>query len=203
MSKTAKTPKGTVLPLMNLKGKDYLQVAYRIVWFREEEPQSGVETSFLTLTEGYAVAQAKIIRDGRVVAMATKREDKQSFADFIEKAETGAIGRALALLGYGTQFTLPDLDEGEHLADSPVETKKTAKISKEDVTPTTTVKGTEVNSVNPTVPDAPIVFADQPGAANPFKKPGFKKPGAPATTTVALTNGSAQPTPNGATKGGW
>ncbi len=123
--KTTKTPKGTTLPLLNLKGKDYLQVAYRLVWFREEEPQTGIETIPLKLEDDVAIFQAKIVRDGRVVATATKRETKLDFPDFIEKAETGAIGRALALLGYGTQFTLPDLDEGDRLADSPVATKVT------------------------------------------------------------------------------
>ncbi len=38
----------------------------------------------------------------------------------LEKSETGAIGRALALCGFGTQFT-PELDEGERLADSPLQ----------------------------------------------------------------------------------
>jgi hypothetical protein len=124
MSKTTTTPKGTQLPLMNLKGKDYLQVAYRLVWFREQEPESGIETEMLVLNDECAVAQARITREGRTIAMATKRETKKDFPDFIEKAETGAIGRALAMAGYGTQFTLPDLDEGERLADSPVETAK-------------------------------------------------------------------------------
>ena len=36
-----------------------------------------------------------------------------------EGSETAAIGRALALAGYGTQFT--GEEEGEHLADAPVE----------------------------------------------------------------------------------
>jgi hypothetical protein len=120
MSSTTKTPKGTELPLINLKGKPYLQVAHRLIWFREEEPQSGIETTPLVLEKDYAVFQAKITRDGKVVAMATKCEDRKGFPDFIEKAETGAIGRALALVGYGTQFTTQDLDEGDRLADSPV-----------------------------------------------------------------------------------
>ena len=42
--KTVQTPKGTVLPLTNLKGKDYLMVAYRIQWFNEiEKERSYVE----------------------------------------------------------------------------------------------------------------------------------------------------------------
>jgi hypothetical protein len=42
------------------------------------------------------------------------------FADYCERAETRAIGRALAALGIGTQFVGQDLTEGEHVADAPV-----------------------------------------------------------------------------------
>jgi len=116
-----KTPKGTLLPLMNIKGKPYLQVAHRIVWFREERPHFTIETE-LKSSEGACLAKATIRNEeGRIVAQAHKYEDKKGFFDFREKAETGAIGRALALLGYGTQFAEPDFDERERLADSPVD----------------------------------------------------------------------------------
>ena len=116
-----KTPKGTELPLANIKGKPYLQVAHRLVWFREEHPTWGIETFAASITETSARFQG-IIKDeaGRVIAMATKQEDKAGFFDFVEKAETGAIGRALALCGYGTQFA-PELEEGERLVDSPIQ----------------------------------------------------------------------------------
>jgi hypothetical protein len=42
------------------------------------------------------------------------------FADYCERAETRAIGRALAALGIGTQFVGQDLTEGDHVADAPV-----------------------------------------------------------------------------------
>jgi hypothetical protein len=51
--------------------------------------------------------------------MAHKQENKQGFADHLEKAETGAIGRALGIAGFGTQFA-PEFDEEDRLADSPV-----------------------------------------------------------------------------------
>lgn len=115
---TFKTEKGTTLPLLNLQGKDYLAVAHRIQWFREEKPSWGIETE-LDVVADACVARAWIKDEsGRIMAMAHKREDKQGFSDYIEKSETGAIGRALALVGYGTQFT-SDLDEGQRLADAP------------------------------------------------------------------------------------
>jgi hypothetical protein len=68
-----------------------------------------------------------VVKDtsGRIIATATKMETGSDFTDFVEKAETGSIGRALALCGYGTQFA-PELSEGEleegraAFADSPL-----------------------------------------------------------------------------------
>lgn len=116
-----KTPgKGTELPIMQLKGKDYLMVAYRLVWFREEKPNWSIETQILESTPDFTLAKATVKDEtGKIIATAHKTETKQGFADHLEKAETGSIGRALSLCGYGTQFA-PDLDEGERLADAPV-----------------------------------------------------------------------------------
>jgi hypothetical protein len=127
MSNTFKTAKGTELPIMNLRGKDYLEVKYRLVWFREDRPTWSIETEFVEVAASHAFAKATV-RDeaGRVVATSHKFEDKQGFGDFREKAETGAIGRALALIGYGTQFAGDELDEGERIVDSPVQKKSAA-----------------------------------------------------------------------------
>lgn len=125
MSKTFTTPKGSTVPLTNLKGKDYLMVAYRLIWFTEEVPSFDIHTEFLLLNDDQAVCKATITvadETGKVVrkATATKRETKKDFPDFTEKAETSSIGRALAILGYGTQFALADMDEGARLADTPL-----------------------------------------------------------------------------------
>lgn len=122
------TPKGTELPLLNLKGKPYLQVAHRLVWFREDHPLGRIQTTLMNVKDTEAVARAEIYilsqrPDGApvelLVATAHKKETEQHFGDFIEKAETGAIGRALGMAGYGTQYE-PTFDEGDRLADSPI-----------------------------------------------------------------------------------
>ena len=106
--------------LMDLKGKQYLQVMWRLVWFREEKPLWCIDTKLEQLTENHAVFSAKIMDENGVQkASGYGSEGMKDFRDFIEKAETKAIGRALAMLGYGTQFA-PELDEGERIVDSPV-----------------------------------------------------------------------------------
>ena len=61
---------------------------------------------------------------GTVIATARKKETQAGFPDYIEKAETGAIGSALAMCGYGT-LQAPEFDEQDRLADAPVEKTKT------------------------------------------------------------------------------
>lgn len=134
MSNTFKTKKGTELPLMNLKGKPYLQVAHRFVMLNDETNRFVIKTEFPVLTDEQTVCTAQVLimnteegRQGEVLRQAsgTKRETKKDFADHTEKAETGAIGRALAMLGFGTQFAIEDIgDEGDRLADAPVNPAK-------------------------------------------------------------------------------
>lgn len=115
-----KTKKGTELNVISLKGKNYLPVAERILWFREENPDWTIKTTIVFSDESYSQARAEIINpEGRLIATAHKSETAKGFADHMEKAETGSIGRALALCGYGTQFT-NELDEGtERIVDAP------------------------------------------------------------------------------------
>ena len=140
-------PNDHLLQIKNRNGSaDYLPVQWRLVWFREQCPQGTIETEMLHLDldreteeEGYAwnndtrrsekvVKRANglavfraVVTDGKGgTATGTKSEKAASFPDYIEKAETGAIGRALAALGYGTQFA-PDLDEQHRIVDAPVD----------------------------------------------------------------------------------
>jgi hypothetical protein len=100
---------------------DYLPVAPRIAWFRKEHPDWSIITKVMQLVDKAVIMKA-IIKDasGRIIATARKRETQNGFPDYIEKAETGAIGRALAMCGYGT-LQAPEFDECERLADAPVE----------------------------------------------------------------------------------
>lgn len=92
---------------INLKGKQYLPVAARIAWFRDECPDWAINTYAVPDLSGtdYCTFAAEILDvNGRLIAKAHKTEHEKHFADYREKAETGAIGRALALCGFGTLF---------------------------------------------------------------------------------------------------
>lgn len=132
--RTFKTKAGTELPILDLRGKDYLQIAHRIVWFREEHPLWSIETTCVEAAQDHALFKTYIKDEvGRIISTAHKYEDQKGFADFIEKAETGSIGRALAGCGYGTQFA-PDIEEGNRLADAPLPKKEPIqKNNSEDI----------------------------------------------------------------------
>lgn len=112
--------------MMKLKGKDYLQVAWRLVWFRDIESGCGtdwgLQTELLEHGDDWAVFKATITnQEGKVISTGHGSESKKDFGDYLEKAETKAVGRALAMLGFGTQFAADELDEGERIVDSPVD----------------------------------------------------------------------------------
>jgi hypothetical protein len=121
-----KLPKNKKVKLSNGQVKwekvetDYLPVAPRIAWFRKDHPKWSIVTKEIKSAKKAVVMKA-IIKDesGKVIATARKKETENGFPDYIEKAETGAVGRALAMCGYGT-LQAPEFDEGERLADSPV-----------------------------------------------------------------------------------
>ncbi|HEX2949017.1 MAG TPA: hypothetical protein VHV83_05550 [Armatimonadota bacterium] len=120
---------------IDLKGKDYLPVAARVKWFRTVFPNGTIETEEVCVdldrpftkgsskVYGYARFRATVRdADGRILGQGTKTENAANFFDFVEKAETGAIGRALAASGFGTELD-QDLDEGR-VVDAPRERKR-------------------------------------------------------------------------------
>lgn len=104
---------------------EYLDVKWRLAWLRTEHPEAQIETEHVLLNEDSAVFRAMVYIPGAGCATGYGSETREDWADFIETAETKAIGRALAALGYGTQFAMDfdaDVDpKRQRLADSPAE----------------------------------------------------------------------------------
>jgi hypothetical protein len=129
-------------------GADYLEVKWRLVWFRNEHPEGKIftEVEEHDRHDGYARVKARVqydrtMEDGTVrtaIAESTGTEIISDFPDYLEKAETKAIGRALAALGYGTQFATDfDMQNGDgtqHVVDAPVN-HQAANTAKADYAP--------------------------------------------------------------------
>lgn len=117
---------------------DYLQVKWRLVWFRDEHPHGKITTSMVHLDVEKQIAVFKATAEDSAggIGEGYGSETVKDFKDYIEKAETKAVGRALAALGYGTQFA-PDLDEGDRIVDSPVDRSATKTNTKADEKPAT------------------------------------------------------------------
>jgi hypothetical protein len=126
--------------LMQLKGRDYLNVQNRLLWFIRDQRAfiSGglarvpyvIQTEQVELDREAGFAHFKTyVRDvlGNESTMYGS-ESAKDFGDFAEKASTKSLGRALLALGYGTAFA-PEMDEGERVVDSPVERKRTGTRS--------------------------------------------------------------------------
>lgn len=103
-------------------GADYLEVKWRVYWLRTQHPDAVISTELVSHESNVAVFKAQVTIPGGGSSTGWGSEGYEDFRDYLEKAETKALGRALAALGFGTQFT-PDFDfaEGqERVVDAPV-----------------------------------------------------------------------------------
>jgi hypothetical protein len=100
--------------MINLRGQAYMQVADRVVWLGEVTRRGledaigyAVDSEIVEMTAQLAVFRATVTiygAGGAVIrrATGTGSETPGDFGDYIEKAETKAIGRALQFAGFGT-----------------------------------------------------------------------------------------------------
>lgn len=130
--------------LINLKGRDYLNVQNRLLWFIRDQRALVVaglakvpyviQTELVELDRSQGWAHFKtFIRDvlGNESTMYGS-ESARDFPDFAEKASTKSVGRALLALGYGTAFA-PEMDEGDRVVDSPRERSRVMQMNPERV----------------------------------------------------------------------
>jgi uncharacterized protein YbdZ (MbtH family) len=92
--------------LSKFDGRDYLEVKWRLLWLRSEHPDARMTTEIVQHNEegGFALFRAEVEVPSGGKATGWGSETVRDFHDYIEAAETKALGRALAALGYGTQF---------------------------------------------------------------------------------------------------
>ena len=127
---SAITPFEPARHLTRVGGSDYLEVKWRLVWMRDRYPDAAVETQLVSHSDDTAVFRAMVSVPGGGSATGWGSESAGDFRDYLEKAETKAIGRALAALGFGTQFC-PDFEFGAavgRVVDSPVRASNRTSI---------------------------------------------------------------------------
>jgi len=124
----------TKLKTVNIKGKEYVEVNERVIYFRENFKDWALTTEILELDDTRCVMKASIFdKNDRLIATGTAYEKESSSfinkTSFIENCETSAWGRALANLGIGIDNSIAsDLEVKNAIKNS--NTKKT-KITKE------------------------------------------------------------------------
>jgi hypothetical protein len=106
----------------------YLDVKWRLIWFRCAYPEGFIQTVEAEVNERFARIEATAFdkdpaQGGKKLGMGRRCVLAADFKDYVEKAETQAIGRALAVAGFGTQFC-EEFDEDDILADSPIQLKQ-------------------------------------------------------------------------------
>ncbi len=147
-------------------GGDYLDVKWRLLWLRKEHPDAELLTEMVEHDQQMAIFKATVTLPTGGKATGYGSETANDFPDFIEKAETKAIGRALNALGFGAQFG----ERGDDTATMPSGRPMPERAAARPVAP----------------PPAPVPLNRAPQATRPPARPD-----APATAPVR----EAAPTP--------
>src|SRR5687768_1322383 len=143
--------------LTRVSGSDYLEVKWRLLWLRQTHPDAAIETELVSHSDNFAIFRAKVSLPQGGSSSGWGSEGVDDFRDYIEKAETKAIGRALAALGFGTQFC-PDFDFGAgagRVVDAPIDFAST--------------QGRRLAAVGATEPDRRIASVNQPATQRQLK----------------------------------
>lgn len=124
------------LKRINIKGKEYIDVANRIQGFWEMFPEGAITTTWLVMDENWCVCQATCFNNGQMLAQGTAKEFKSSSninkTSYIENCESSAIGRCLGIAGIGSTESVASADEVQHAIDQQDDSQvKTATKKKE------------------------------------------------------------------------
>ena len=109
---------------IDFKGKKYVLVSDRVIFFNETYPDGSITTELVSTPEAETV----------IIKATVKPNDKQTFTGYsqatwgngyinktsaLENAETSAVGRALAFMGIGVIDSIASVDEINKATDEP------------------------------------------------------------------------------------
>lgn len=102
----------------NIKGKAYVEVSQRILYFRTAPEYRGwsMETELISYDDQSCIIRAVAKNpDGRIMAVGHAQEDRSSSminkTSYIENGESSAWGRCLANLGIGIETSIASAEE--------------------------------------------------------------------------------------------
>lgn len=130
--------------LIEIAGRKHLDVKWRLLWLRTEHPDAEIETQETVSGDGWVQFRARVSIPGLGSATAHARQTSKDAAEgWYEKAETRALGRALASLGYGLEYaTELDDDTGrKQIAEPPITFPRPRPRAMPAGTPSTTQPG--------------------------------------------------------------
>lgn len=98
------------------KKKFYTSVAARVAAFREMCADGSITTDIISMADGVVTIKATVADEtGRVLATGTAQEKESSSfinkTSYIENCETSAVGRALGMLGIGSDEQMASAEE--------------------------------------------------------------------------------------------
>lgn len=101
---------------IEVNGKNYTCVAARISAFRELCPVGTISTEILSLADGVVTMKTTITdENGKILATGMAQEKETSSyinkTSYIENCETSAVGRALGMLGMGSDEQMASAEE--------------------------------------------------------------------------------------------
>lgn len=103
---------------VNIKGKAYVQVSDRIVYFNEEYPNGMIQTDIYRWEGASITCVAKVTPDAEKpdrfftgYAQEVIGEGMVNKTAALENAETSAVGRALGMMGIGVIESIASVDE--------------------------------------------------------------------------------------------
>tara|TARA_Y100001973_G_C5205664_1_gene341351 strand:+ start:1478 stop:2026 length:549 start_codon:yes stop_codon:yes gene_type:complete len=106
----------TQLKTIKIKGKEYVEVNERLMYFREHYPNYSLTSEVIEKTDNSILILASIMDEqGRVVANGLAEEEKGSTfinkTSYVENCETSAWGRCLANFGIGLKTSIASAEE--------------------------------------------------------------------------------------------
>ena len=128
----------------DIKGKMYAEVPQRIQAFRKLYPEGFIKTELVSMVDGMAVIKASVgvydVTDNHETIFATgyayEREGSTFInkTSFIENCETSAVGRALGMLGIGSETSIASAEEVQNAITQQEEQKKAEEEAKKPIT---------------------------------------------------------------------